>query len=83
MGRVNLHFIKESWAVREGGGLGAYLQRFTMEANSIASAYVLALGGNTLLSYRLTPRESGGKIYKNQVYNVVSLSGDAALIAHE
>ena len=31
LGRINLHFIKESWAVREKGGLGQFFHTFLSE----------------------------------------------------
>jgi hypothetical protein len=48
-GRVNLHFIRESVAVRQGGGFSAFMQVLFSEANAIARAHVLSLGGNALL----------------------------------
>ncbi|CAK8985680.1 C2 domain-containing protein 5 (138 kDa C2 domain-containing phosphoprotein), partial [Durusdinium trenchii] len=79
LGRINLHFIRESWAVREGGGLGQFFHMFLHEAQAIARAHVLALQGNVLLSFKLTPRESTGKALKT-IYNMISLSGDVAVI---
>ena len=43
---------------------------------------VVALGGNALVEYDLTPRESGGKMYRNNVYNVISVSGDACVVEY-
>lgn len=37
------------------------------QVHAVIRANVAALGGNALLSYRLLPQESGGKVYKNQV----------------
>ena len=67
LGRINMHFIKESWTVREKGGLGQFFHVFLNEVNAIARAHVLALGGNALVAYQIAPRESGGRIYRNQV----------------
>jgi hypothetical protein len=55
---VNLHFIKESFTIREQGGLGGFTHVFLNEVNAIVRAHVASLGGNTLISYRysiLTP----------------------------
>uniref|UniRef100_A0A7S2W4C5 C2 domain-containing protein n=1 Tax=Mucochytrium quahogii TaxID=96639 RepID=A0A7S2W4C5_9STRA len=79
LGRINLHFIRESWAVREGAGLGLFFHEFLNDAQAIARAHVVALNGNALLSFKLTPRESSGKALKS-VYNMISLSGDVAVI---
>lgn len=43
------------------------LRHHTVQVHAVIRAHVAALGGNALLSYRLLPQESGGKIYKNQV----------------
>jgi hypothetical protein len=80
IGRLSLHFIKESWAVREGGGLGFFFNEFLAETAAIARAHVTALGGNALLSHRLITKASAGKLFKNQVYYLISLSGDVALV---
>ena len=32
--------------------------------------------------YDLTPRESGGKTHRNNVYNVISVSGDACVVEY-
>mmetsp|Transcript_4804 Transcript_4804/g.5474 ORF Transcript_4804/g.5474 Transcript_4804/m.5474 type:complete len:132 (+) Transcript_4804:286-681(+) len=76
-GKLNLHFIKESWAVREGGGLENFFHVFLSEAQAIARANVQAIGGNTLLSFKLIPREAGSK--SQSAYYIISLSGDVAL----
>jgi hypothetical protein len=34
------------------------------------------------MCYSIRPQESGGKVYKNQVYNMISVSGDAAVVEY-
>ena len=78
LGRINIHMIKESNTVREGGGLGAFFLEFLHQADALAKAHVEGLGGNALLSYMVVRRETGGQ--KNQTYSLVSLTGDAVLV---
>ena len=56
---------------------------FHSEANAVARAHAAALGANAVVGYRITPQESGGRVYRNQVYNLLTVSGTAVQTVRE
>ena len=86
LGPIQLHFIKESWALRSEGSHGAFIYSYLMDANAAVRAHVLALGGNALLCHRIVQLESAGgssggrNAARSQVYNMISVTGDAVIV---
>jgi hypothetical protein len=78
LGCVNMSFIRESLAVRQGGGLSSFMHALVGEANAVVRGHAAAEGGNAVLNYRLTPRETTGRAARNQAYHLITISGDVA-----
>ncbi len=85
LGIVVLHFIKEC-NVRRGNQEryeASFFHLFTLEVNAVVRAHVASLGGNAMLCYSLKSQESGGKVYNNQVYHTLSISGDVVCVKYD
>ena len=54
LGSLSLHLIKETWTLREEGGVSNFCHAFIAEAHAMARAHIRARGGNASLKYRLT-----------------------------
>ena len=80
LGHVQLHFVKDSLSNRGEATMNAFYHTFISEVNSSVRAHVEALKGNALINYKISPLESGGRAYRSQAYNMLTLSGDAVEI---
>lgn len=80
LGHVQLHFVKDSLSNRGEVSMNAFHHVFIAEVNCSIRAHVEALKGNALINYKISPLESGGRAYRSQAYNMLTLSGDAVEI---
>jgi uncharacterized protein YbjQ (UPF0145 family) len=80
LGHVQLHFVKDSLSGRGESSIDSFFHNFVAEANTSIRAHVEALRGNALVNYRICPLEAGGRVYRTQAYNMLTLSGDAVEI---
>lgn len=78
IGTIHLSFIKESFSLREAGGMNVFTQNLILEAQRVARAHVLALGANVLASYNMELTQKF-KVPKNQGYCLLTITGDAML----
>lgn len=80
IGTIHLSFIKESFNLREAGGMNVFTQNLILEAQRVARAHVLALGANVLTSYNMELTQKF-RVPKNQGYCLLTITGDAMLAA--
>lgn len=78
IGTIHLSFIKESFSLREAGGMNVFTQNLILEAQRVARAHVLALGANVLTSYTMELTQKF-RVPKNQGYCLLTITGDAML----
>ncbi|XP_046602005.1 uncharacterized protein LOC107220856 isoform X1 [Neodiprion lecontei] len=80
LGNLNFFFIRESTAIREGGGLSGFVHSFVTEVLAIVRAHVTALGGNAMVAYFMTQLVLCHSPHKNQesscTHKAISLTTD-------
>ncbi len=81
LGPLALHFIKESWTLREEGGIGSFCHAFVAEAQALARAHIAARGGNAALKTRFSQFKLTHSAHKNHAYALLSMQGDIVLRA--
>ena len=80
LGPLCLHLIKETWTLREEGGIGSFSHAFVSEAHALARAHTCARGGNAVLKYRFTQLKLSHSPYKNHAYVLLCLQGDVVRV---
>ncbi|KAJ3113283.1 hypothetical protein HDU96_003587 [Phlyctochytrium bullatum] len=85
LGRISLHFVKESSVLFEPnspiGGMGGFSHVFLCELHALVRSHTEALGGNALLSFNLDYCIFAENI-KNQGYSLLSISGDVVHVSY-
>lgn len=80
LGLINLFLIRESTQIKENGGLSGFMHCFISEVLALARAHVLSLGGNALVSYKLTECILLDNPHRNQGQCLINVTGDAVKI---
>jgi uncharacterized protein YbjQ (UPF0145 family) len=86
LGRISLHFIKESNLMYDtlvgSSGMGEFSHVFLMEILAVVKAHVLCLGGNAVVSFSIDQIQLAESI-KNQGYGMISVSGDVVRATYQ
>ncbi|KAK3095536.1 hypothetical protein FSP39_015840 [Pinctada imbricata] len=83
LGNYNFFFIRETTSLREMGGLSGFMQAFIAEVLCNVRANVSALGGNGLVTYRMSQCVLLCNPHKNQSQCLINVSGDAVVLGLE
>ena len=60
------------------GGLKCFIQAAVMEAQTVAAAHTIGLGGDALLSFQIRELLITRPTYRNQAQCLINLCGDMA-----
>jgi hypothetical protein len=86
LGRISLHFIKESNLMYDtlvgSSGMGEFSHVFLMEILAVVKAHVLCLGGNAVVCFAIDQILLAESI-KNQGYGMISVSGDVVRATYQ
>ncbi|XP_048513656.1 uncharacterized protein LOC105693991 isoform X2 [Athalia rosae] len=82
LGNLNFFFIRESTAIREGGGLSGFVHSFVTEVLAIVRAHVTALGGNAMVAYFMTECVLAHSPHKNQGQCLINVGGDVVFVSY-
>ena len=85
LGPVYIHLVKNSDVTRSvsrvEGATEEFFFLFLSEAGAVARAQVKALGGNTLLGYKINMQDGGHG--SSGLYNMITVSGDAVTLEQD
>uniref|UniRef100_A0A0R3T4G2 Protein kinase domain-containing protein n=1 Tax=Rodentolepis nana TaxID=102285 RepID=A0A0R3T4G2_RODNA len=76
LGSYSFFFVRETNDLREMGGLRCFVHTAIMEAQSVAAAHTMGLGGNALLSYQISEMLILRPTSRNQAQCLINLCGD-------
>ncbi|KAJ3090649.1 hypothetical protein HK102_003097 [Quaeritorhiza haematococci] len=86
LGRLSLHFVKESNIVYESAlglsGMGGFTHAFLAELFAVVRAHTAALGGNALVGFSVEQSVLSESL-KNQGYAFFSVAGDVVEVSRE
>ncbi|KRY78195.1 C2 domain-containing protein 5 [Trichinella pseudospiralis] len=76
LGYYDFFFIRETTAVRDIGGLEAFVQIALAEILHVVQAHVTAFGGQGMVSFKFSVTELSYGLSRNQVQFLIGISGD-------
>ncbi|KAL5112307.1 hypothetical protein TcWFU_006386 [Taenia crassiceps] len=78
LGNYSFFFVRETNDLREMGGLRCFIHAAVMEAQAVAAAHTVGLGGNALLSCQVNDLLITRPTSRNQAQCLINLRGDMA-----
>ena len=66
-GWIGVHLVRETFDLREMGGIGSFLHNLFSESQALMRAKVRSIGGNAVMSFRVEELEMSDNALRNQV----------------
>ncbi|KRY32816.1 C2 domain-containing protein 5, partial [Trichinella spiralis] len=83
LGYYDFFFIRETTAVRDIGGLEAFVQIALAEILHVVQAHVTAFGGQGMVSFKFSVTELSYGLSRNQVQFLIGISGDIVTFLYQ